>query len=139
MAHFARVENNIVIQVIVLDNSVVEYRDFPKSEILGQKFIESIGLPGVWLQTSYNNNFRKYYAGVGYTYNVKRDAFIPPQPYPSWSLNKTDLLWYAPVNRPTDGHIYVWNEEGLSWIRDYEGEILQNAESSSELPEYEVE
>ena len=77
MAHFAKLENNIVTQVISVSNDVCG-KKYPASESIGQAFIASLGLDGEWLQTSYNNNFRGVYAGIGYTYDVDLDEFVPP-------------------------------------------------------------
>jgi hypothetical protein len=101
MAHYAKIENGIVTQVIVAEE---EFFD---------TFVDSS--PGEWIQTSYNNNIRKNYAGVGFTYDSTRDAFIPPQPYNSWTLNEDTCLWEAPTLHPTDGLMYAWNEDTLSW------------------------
>jgi hypothetical protein len=118
MAHFAEIdENGVVLRVLVVDNA---------QENDGQNFLaNTLGLGGTWLKTSYNTvggvhtaggtPFRKNYAGVGYTYDSGRDAFIPPKPYPSWTLNETSCLWEAPVAYPTDGAMYTWNEETTSW------------------------
>ena len=78
MAHFARIENGIVTQVIVVNNETLGYLDFPESEPVGQEFLKSIGFDGKWLQTSYNNNFRGVYAGTGFTYDSELDEFIAP-------------------------------------------------------------
>jgi hypothetical protein len=78
MAYFALIENDVVTNVIVIDNDDCGGGDFPESEAIGQAFIASIGLPGEWLQTSYNNNFRGCYAGIGYTYDDDLDEFIAP-------------------------------------------------------------
>ena len=112
MSHFAQIdENNIVTNVIVAE----------------QDFIDSgaVGDPSKWVQTSYNTQagahtlggtpLRKNYAGIGYTYDSVRDAFIPPQPFSSWTLNETTCQYEAPVQMPTDGKIYVWNETTTSW------------------------
>ena len=72
-------------------------------------------LGGNWKQTSYNGKHRKHYAGIGYTYDEGRDAFIPPQPYPSWSLD-SDCNWQAPVPMPDDGAMYTWDEAAQAWI-----------------------
>lgn len=80
MAHFALVKNNMVEQVMVIANSDCGDLDFPESELIGQAFIESLGIDGEWLQTSYNNNFRERYAGIGYTYNSELDKFVAPPP-----------------------------------------------------------
>ena len=115
MAHFAELdENNVVKQVIVVNNEVIQNLPFPESEPIGAAFCQNL-LGGNWVQTSYNNSFRKNFAGIDYTYDAGRDAFIPPQPYPSWSLN-ADLNWQPPVPYPTDGKIYRWDEPTVSWI-----------------------
>ena len=110
MSHFAKVLDGKVVNVIVAEQ---EFFD---------TFVDSS--PGTWLQTSYNtfggkhpNNtpLRKNYAGIGYTYDPVRDAFIPPQPYASWTLDEETCLWQSPVAMPTDGKQYVWNEETLQW------------------------
>jgi hypothetical protein len=101
MSHFAKVENNVVTQVIVAE------QDFINSGMVGDSFL--------WVQTSYNNNFRKNYAGVGCTYDRIRDAFIPPKTYPSWILNEDTCLWDAPVDMPDDDNKYTWNEEISNW------------------------
>ena len=75
-----------------------------------QKFIG-----GNWKQTSYNNNIRKNYAGIGFTYDASRDAFIPPQPFPSWTLVEDTCQWEAPTAYPSDGKMYSWNESSKSW------------------------
>jgi hypothetical protein len=110
MAHFAQVENGIVMQVIVADQDVIDSGAFGSG----------------WVQTSYNTQggvhvlggtpFRKNYAGIGYTYDAQRDAFIPPQPYPSWTLDEDTCLWQPPTPMPTDGKMYDWDEATLSWI-----------------------
>jgi hypothetical protein len=116
MAHFAQLdENNVVTQVIVVHNN--ELMDSGvESEAKGIAFCQSLfGADTVWKQTSYNGNFRKHYAGVGYTYNAVRDAFIPPQPYPSWTLD-ANAQWQPPVAIPTDGKMYSWDEATTSWV-----------------------
>jgi hypothetical protein len=113
MSHFAQIdENNIVTQVIVIEQDVVDTGLF--------------GDPASWIQTSYNTSggvhtlggtpLRKNYAGIGYTYDSTRDAFIQPKPYNSWILNETTCLYEAPTPMPTDGKIYNWDEETTSWI-----------------------
>jgi hypothetical protein len=101
MSHFAKIENNIVTEVIVAE------QDFINSGLVGDSFL--------WVQTSYNGNFRKNYAAIGFTYDKTRDAFIPPQPYPSWTLNEDTCLWEAPVDYPDDGNMYTWNETDQQW------------------------
>ena len=114
MSHFAKIENGLVTQVIVAEQDVIDS-----------------GLFGTgWVQTSYNTKggqhpegrpLRKNYAGIGYTYDEQRDAFIPPKPYPSWVLNEETCLWNSSVPYPTDDKNYIWNEETISWveINDY--------------------
>lgn len=125
MSHFAKIdENNIVVQVIVAE----------------QDFINTgaVGDPANWIQTSYNTRggihygqdgqpddgvaLRKNFAGKGYTYDADRDAFIPPRPFASWSLNEDTCLWDSPVAYPTDGQYYVWNEDTTSWDLLHYGE-----------------
>ena len=114
MAHFAQLnEENIVTQVIVVANQDTADQDGVESEAIGIAFCTNL-LGGNWKQTSYNGNIRKNYAGVGYKYDATLDAFIPPQPYASWTLN-ADAQWKAPVDYPTDGKRYTWNEETTSW------------------------
>ncbi len=116
MAYFAQLDhNNVVLQVISINNKNAP-DPFPESELSGQAFMASLCLDGVWRQTSYNGNFRKNYAGIGYTYDPVRDAFIPPKPYLSWLLDENTCLWQPPVPYPTDGQDYDWNEETKSWV-----------------------
>lgn len=110
MAHFAKVENGVVTDVIVAEQDVIE------SGLFG----------GGWVQTSYNTHggqhsnggipLRKNYAGVGFAYDEQRDAFIPPKPFPSWVLIEETCLWDAPFPPPDDKKIYGWDEETLSWV-----------------------
>ena len=112
MAHYAKVENNIVMQVIVAE---AEFFD---------TFVDTS--PGEWIQTSYNTHggvhsngetpLRKNYAGVGYTYDSARDAFYAPQPYNSWLLDEETCLWNSPTPYPTDDKMYDWNEDTTSWV-----------------------
>jgi len=110
MAHFAKIEKGIVTQVVVV-------ADEHKAD--GQAFLNSIGLDGTWIQTSYNGNIRKNFAGIGYRYDEDLDAFISPQPYPSWGLDEETCRWGAPTPCPADGGPYAWNEETSSWV-EYE-------------------
>lgn len=115
MAHFAQLdENNVVTNVIVVSNDDCGGGEFPASEAIGQAFIASLNLAGTWKQTSYNNNFRKHYAGIGFTWREDLDAFVAPQPYPSWVLNEETANWEAPVARPEEG-FWAWNEEEQKW------------------------
>jgi hypothetical protein len=119
MAHFAEIDqNNIVTRVLVVDNS---------EENNGQVFLaDTLGLGGTWIKTSYNTfagvhtnggtPLRKNYAGVGYTYDSSRYAFIPPKPYASWLLNEDTCLWDAPTPMPVqEGKVFKWVEEDLNW------------------------
>jgi len=117
MAHFAKLdENNVVLEVHVVHNNEL-LDDGIESEAKGIAFLtEWSGGYTNWKQTSYNGNFRKNYAGIGYTYDVVRDAFIPPQPYQSWTLDEATCSWNAPVPYPNDGGVYVWNEATTSWV-----------------------
>ena len=116
MAHFAELDsNNVVLRVIVVANADTASADGTEKEYIGQAFCERL-LGGTWKQTSYNANFRKNYAGIGYTYDAQRDAFIAPQPYPSWTLDEATCQWNAPVAMPTDGKFYSWDEATQTWI-----------------------
>ena len=118
MAHFAEIdENNVVTRVLVVSND---------QEDRGQEFLSNdLGLGGTWLKTSYNTiagehknggtPFRKNYAGIGFTYDENRDAFIPPKPFNSWKLNEDTCIWEAPVAMPTDDKMYTWDEKTTSW------------------------
>ena len=122
MANFAKVSNGVVTQVIVAEPEFFN------------TFVDSS--PGEWIQTSYNTRggvhydpnsntpsqdqtkaLRKNYAGIGYSYDVQRDAFIPPKPFNSWVLNETSCLWESPVAYPNDGQRYTWDEETTNWIQ----------------------
>lgn len=118
MAHFAQLdENNVVLQVIVVHNNELIAPDGSESEQKGIDFCQSLfGADTVWKQTSYNGTFRKNYASVGFTYDAVLNAFVPPQPYPSWSLNQDTAQWEAPIPYPVDGKYYRWNESKLSWV-----------------------
>jgi hypothetical protein len=116
MAHFAKLdENNNVISVHVVVNDVITI-DGNESEQAGIDFLTSLHGHALWKQTSYNGNIRKNYAGVGYTYDAGRDAFIAPKPYSSWTLNETTCQWEPPVAYPTDGKRYGWFEPNQEWI-----------------------
>jgi len=116
MAHFAELDaNNVVLRVIVVDTKDNSTADGVEKESIGQAFCERL-FGGNWKQTSYNNKIRKRYAGIGYTYNATLDAFIPPKPFPSWTLDNTIADWVAPVPMPTDGQQYTWDETTQSWV-----------------------
>lgn len=116
MAHFAKIGiDNIVLEVLVVANRETMDAQGNEQESIGIEFLRNLTGHETWVQTSYNGSIRKNYAGVGYTYDTQRDAFIPPKPYPSWLLNEQTCLWLAPVDMPTDG-IYSWDEPTTSWI-----------------------
>ena len=121
MAHFAQLsEKYLVTQVIVVNNETVDHLPFPESEPVGAAFCKSLfGDTTEWKQTSYNASFRKNYAGIGFTYDLVLDAFIPPQPYPSWVLNTLTCQWEAPKPYPNDGLRYEWDETAVVWARFY--------------------
>ena len=113
MAHYARIKNGIVQEVLVVDLDVLETGVF--------------GDPSEWIQTSYNTHagqhtlggtpLRKNYAGIGYTYDSQRDAFIPPKIYETWTLNEETCQWQAPVEQPQDGNLYMWSDAQVNWIK----------------------
>lgn len=122
MSHFAKVEHGIVTQVLVIERDVIATGLF--------------GDPALWVQTSYNTfggqhpdgtPLRKNFAGIGFSYDAERDAFIPPQTFPSWMLDEETCLWVAPVPYPNDNKAYRWNEE----IQIWEEVIIQNEEDLS--------
>ena len=105
MAHWAEIdENNLVLRVTVGNNA--------EPDEGYQWLVDNLG--GTWVQTSYNGNIRKNYAGVGFTYDQARDAFIPPQPYASWVLDEGTCLWVAPIAMPEGDH--VWDEQAGDWV-----------------------
>ena len=107
MAHFAEINQiGIVTRVIVVPDEV---------EAIGSQWCHNL-LGGNWVQTSYNNTIRKNFAGIGYVYDEERDAFIPPKPFISWTLNEETCQWQAPIPLPDDGKRYSWDEQTLSWI-----------------------
>jgi hypothetical protein len=115
MAHFAKLdENNYVIAVHTVVNDIITINEV-EFEQVGVDFLTNLHGYNSWKQTSYNGNFRKNYAGIGYYYDEQRDAFIPPKPYPSWVLNEFSCLWESLVPYPNDGNMYMWNEESQTW------------------------
>lgn len=118
MAHFAQLDNdNTVLQVIVVHNNELLDENGQENEFRGVQFCQSLlGENTIWYQTSYNGKFRKNFAGIGYTYDEQRGAFIPPKPYASWVLNEDICRWDPPVQMPTDGKYYIWDEPTISWI-----------------------
>ena len=118
MAHFAKIGlNNIVTDVLVVANRETMDSNGVEHESIGVEFLKTLTGHETWMQTSYNGNIRKNYAGVGYTYDSQRNAFIPPQPYPSWTLVEETCLWEAPIPAPTDGKLYQWDEATTNWIQ----------------------
>ena len=127
MASFAKIENNIVKTVVSVVNEVLKDSNGVEQENIGIQFLKTLyNEPNaIWKQTSYNTvggvhllggtPFRKNHAGIGYTYDQQRDAFIPQKPYNSWILNEQTCNWEAPVARPDDNNMYKWNEEILNW------------------------
>ena len=116
MAHFAQLnEENIVTQVIVVANQDTADKDGVENEAIGIAFCTNL-LGGRWVQTSYNANIRKNYAGIGYKYDATLDAFSPPQPFASWTLNEETAQWEAPTPYPDDGKRYSWDEATTSWV-----------------------
>jgi len=109
MSHWAEIdENNIVLRVTVGNNND------PAGDEGYQWLLDNLG--GTWVKTSYNGNIRKNYAGIGYSYDAERDAFIPPKQFTSWVLNEETCLWESSVPYPTDGLFYGWNEEMIQWV-----------------------
>jgi len=122
LAHFAQLnEENIVTRVIVVANQDTADKDGVENEAIGIEFCTNL-LGGTWKQTSYNGNICKNYAGVGFKYDATLDVFISPQPYASWILDETTAKWKAPVDYPTDGKSYDWNESTQSWVEAPVGE-----------------
>jgi hypothetical protein len=127
MASFAKIENNIVITVVSVVNEVLKDSNDIEQEQIGIQFLKTLyNEPNaIWKQTSYNTHgnihslggtpFRKNHAGIGFTYDETRDAFIPIKPYNSWVLNEETCLWNSPIPMPNDGQRYTWNEETQSW------------------------
>lgn len=123
MAHFARVINGEVVQVIVADEDKITSGE--------------LGNPETWYRTSYNTlngthpenrPFRYNFAGIGYTYNEELDAFIPPKPYPSYTFDEGNMSWAAPVTYPTDGNLYLWDEDTTSWVEQAPMGVPEEAE-----------
>ncbi len=125
MAHFAEIDAlQRVIRVLVVEDIDTQDKDGNEVDSIGMKYLNN-AFGGTWLKTSYNTignvhrlggtPFRKNYAGIGFTYDSTRDAFIAPQPFSSWTLNGTTCLWEAPVVRPDDNKNYTWDEETTNW------------------------
>ena len=114
MAHFAEIIDGIVARVIVVNNTDTASNGVEDGAI-GAAFCHNL-LGGTWVQTSYNGNIRYNYAGIGYAYDTVRNAFIAPQPYPSWVLDEATCWWVAPVPMPSEGGPWRWDETTLSWV-----------------------
>ena len=120
MAHFAEIdETNTVVQVVVVHNNEL-LEDGIESEAKGIAFCQSL-FGGTWVQTSYNASIRKNYAGMGFTYDSDRDAFIPPKPFDSWVLNEETCQWQAPLPYPVEGGPYQWDEANQEWAAIADG------------------
>jgi len=116
MASFAKIGlNNKVIEVLSVHNNELLDSNGVEQEVNGIDFLTKLTGWSIWVQTSYNNNIRKNHAGIGYTYDEDRDAFIPPKPYNSWILNETTCQWEAPIALPDTENRYNWNEETQQW------------------------
>jgi len=126
MASFAKIGlNNKVIEVLSVNNEVLKDADGIEQENIGIDFLTKLTGWAIWKQTSYNTHggvhdnsgtpFRKNHAGIGYTYDETRNAFIPPKPFNSWILNEDTCLWESPVAKPNDENMYFWNESTLTW------------------------
>lgn len=107
MAHFAKIIDNTVVEVVVVDNA---------HEANGSEYLNALGLEGTWVQTSYNSNFGKKFAAIGDTYIASTGNFKPAQVFASWKWNSNEWAWKAPKDYPTDGKKYTWNEELTNWV-----------------------
>lgn len=118
MAHFAELDaNNVVLRVIVVNNKDTSDANGVEKEYIGAAFCERL-FGGTWKQTSYNGNFRKNYAGIGFTYDATRDAFVPPKPQEgTWVFNEDTCQWERPLPMPKDGKTYNWDEATQSWVK----------------------
>lgn len=113
MAHFAEIDqNSTVLRVVVVANSDTSDQHGNEVESVGQEFCNRL-LGGNWVQTSYNANFRKHYAGIGFTFDAERNAFIPPKPFPSWNLDEETCNWNPPTPKPSGD--WYWDESTTSW------------------------
>ena len=116
MAHFAKIGlNNKVIEVLVVNNEVLKDSNGIEQENNGIDFLTKLTGWSIWVQTSYNGVFRKNFAGIGFTYDENKNAFIAPKPFNSWILNESSCRWEAPISMPIDENKYFWNESTLTW------------------------
>ena len=117
MASFAKIGlSNKVIEILSVHNNELKDSNGVEQEVNGINFLTNLTGWAIWKQTSYNGNIRKNFAGIGYTYDEDRDAFIPPKPYNSWVLNETIWDWEAPTACPDDGKRYEWDEDTTAWV-----------------------
>jgi hypothetical protein len=118
MAHFAQIDETwTVLRVVVINNAVLLDEYSIERDWLGEQFCQSLyGSHTKWIQTSYNGKKYKNFAGIGYTFDPYRHAFIPPKPFPSWTLNEATCQWQAPIAHPSDKQSYQWDENSLNWI-----------------------
>lgn len=107
MAHFAKIENGVVTNVVVVDNA---------HEANGQEYLNSLGLEGTWVQTSYSASFGKKFAAIGDTFVVSTGQFKPAKPFASWKWDADNWTWVAPKSRPMDEKLYIWDEELKDWV-----------------------
>ena len=115
MAHFAEINDQSIVQrVVVVANDVLLDENGVEQEALGVSFCEQL-FGGSWKQTSYNSNFRKNFAGVGFSYDAARNAFLAPRPFVSWVLDEETCLWQAPAAQPSDDNDYEWDETNKNW------------------------
>jgi len=115
MAHFAKIENDTVTNVVVIDNAHESY---------GEAFLNDLGLIGSWIQTSFHSNIRTKFAGIGDTYNAEKDRFEPSSDYASWEWNEEHYNYIPPTPMPDDGTPYIWNEDSLDWVKMFPEEEL---------------
>ena len=117
MANFAKLENSITIRVIGVNNADCADGILPQADVVGNKFLTGLGITGEWLLTSIDAVYRKNYAGIGYTYDTARNAFIPPKPpHASWFLDEATCRWIAPVPMPSEGGPWAWDEATVTWV-----------------------
>lgn len=114
MANFAEIQNGIVVRIVVISNDDIKDENGIEQEKFGIQLCNELVGPANWIQTSFNNNFRKQYGDMGFTYDPNADVFIRPRPYPSWLLNE-NYDWRPPIPMPNDDNNYWWDEDHLCW------------------------
>jgi hypothetical protein len=122
MAHYCRIDENNIVQAVNVIYDREEQRNGMTDEVIGSNWCHNFWQYETptghrWLKCSYNGNIRKNYPGKGYSYDEVRDAFIPPKPYPSWTLNEQTCLWDPPYPKPVDGNLYNWDENLQMWVQ----------------------